>query len=932
MSYTDALFFTGGASTQAGLNTVNVNDLALYQQICFYILTTLTTPIFIHGSLLFVRLYYFERHFDNIKEKSILDFKMRREATLSRQRTDQSRRSSRSSLRRNTEVNQGIGLDMLEKEIGDSSPGSKEGQSSSDSSDLKQHEPEPEQNNDSGIKFGNLPHPPKRRKSFDPEEMYRSINLLKQQQEEEKKEQEQEEQKQKQKLEEQRSAASSIRFATEPNRRRSTGHSLSQEDDSDDEVLIIKPPNEIESSIDHQDIFTTKKMKAAVTGPIRKQWRKRKHYSPWTAKLKKTISGGHRRSLSGNASPEEEEIEDDDASIDSENFRSDGNPTEDEGNDEEEDDDNDDDNDDDDDDDEEDSETENEGSEHEDATDLTKATSNLVLPSHDASGGIKFTKRRNTIEGGEKPSHSPKRKSRPKIPRTRTPRPDFHSRRTQILHGRRPSSDEESSFQETGSRLSRTMSTNYLSWTPTVGRNSTFVYLTDEQKDELGGVEYRAVKLLIKILVSYYIGFHLICALILLIWVYCMPNHKQRLLDLAITPAWWAFFTAQSAFNDLGFTLTNDSMISFNESAIVLIVCSFFIVIGNTGFPVFLRFIIWLLFKTAKPMSLYKESLGFLLDHPRRCFTLLFPSGPTWWLFAILVILNGFDLIIFCIVDLKDSSLASVPVGYRVLGGLFQAFCTRTVGFTVMDLSQLHAAVQVSYMVMMYISVLPLAISIRRTNVYEEQSLGVYAKGENHDNENENDPDTPSNYVGAHLRNQLSYDIWYIFLGLFIICLAEGGRLRQQDFRFSVFSILFEIISAYGTVGMSLGYPNVDTSLSGQFTVISKLVIVAMMIRGRHRGLPYTIDRAIMLPDAEMKRHDRMQETHALQRNNTLEAHPSNALRRVATIGGSGGPIDAGENILSRVYTNVQDYRRRKHERKIKSRNPNYIVTTVSNI
>lgn len=38
------------------------------------------------------------------------------------------------------------------------------------------------------------------------------------------------------------------------------------------------------------------------------------------------------------------------------------------------------------------------------------------------------------------------------------------------------------------------------------------------------------------------------------------------------------------------------------------------------------------------------------------------------------------------------------------------------------------------------------------------------------------------------------------------------------------------------------------TSLSGQFTTFSKVVICAMMIRGRHRGLPYALDRAIMLP------------------------------------------------------------------------------------
>lgn len=51
-----------------------------------------------------------------------------------------------------------------------------------------------------------------------------------------------------------------------------------------------------------------------------------------------------------------------------------------------------------------------------------------------------------------------------------------------------------------------------------------------------------------------------------------------------------------------------------------------------------------------------------------------------------------------------------------------------------------------------------------------------------------------------------------------------------------------------GNVGLSLGYPTVSTSLSGQFTTFSKLVICAMMIRGRHRSLPYQLDRAIVLP------------------------------------------------------------------------------------
>jgi Trk-type K+ transport system membrane component len=55
-------------------------------------------------------------------------------------------------------------------------------------------------------------------------------------------------------------------------------------------------------------------------------------------------------------------------------------------------------------------------------------------------------------------------------------------------------------------------------------------------------------------------------------------------------------------------------------------------------------------------------------------------------------------------------------------------------------------------------------------------------------------------------------------------------------------------VSAYGNVGLSLGHPDNLTSLCGHFTVFGKLVICAMMIRGRHRGMPYALDRAITLP------------------------------------------------------------------------------------
>jgi potassium uptake Trk family protein len=238
-----------------------------------------------------------------------------------------------------------------------------------------------------------------------------------------------------------------------------------------------------------------------------------------------------------------------------------------------------------------------------------------------------------------------------------------------------------------------------------------------------------------------------------------------------------AFFTSQTAFNDVGFTLTPDSMVSFQKATWILLVMTFLVIIGNTGFPCLLRFIIWLFFKIAPNDSSIKESLNFLLDHPRRCFTLLFPSRETWVLFGVLIGLNVGDVILFIVLDLHDADVQHIATGHRIVAAIFQAASTRTAGLSVVSIAELHPAVQVSYMIMMYISVFPVAISVRRTNVYEEKSLGVYSN----DDFEAGEHTTSSSYVGFHLRKQLSFDLWYIFLGLFIISICEGNHLQNTN-------------------------------------------------------------------------------------------------------------------------------------------------------
>lgn len=827
--YIDILFLMSGSCTQAGLNTINLNELRLLQQILVYLFTTLTTPIFIHLSLLFVRLYWFERHFDDIKESSMLNFKMRRSATLA------ARTNSLDPTTVNTVTNQGLGFSrhpslipssraehtisrsqqkermVISEENGshtESSESAQKGSSlpahedddhrnmySEPSDDEEQPRVAPDQvvlgNLPDRIKFGDLPHPSKKRKDIDPSDMYKSITMLQK-------------------------------------NRRDSG--------LEEDVLVIKSPKEIEK--DRNMPIFTKKSPFHSTSRRNMKWRvknlRRKHgWDHVRRPIKRRISlNSFNENESIDSEAEEVDDEDDEEADEDEHEHMKQKRNIDDLLD-----------------------TDNEGhrddysvfsDESENDADHDGQKSDIVDPK-DTSYRPKFVRSFTS----DRPSTA-RRLSR-KLSRWRTPTISrFRTGTDEYLEGE---TDDE------GHSLRNVNSANYLSWVPTIGRNSTFIHLTEEQKEELGGVEYRAVKLLIKILIVFYVGFHIVAFLLLVIYINFSKNYAAKMRAVGVSPTWWGFFTAQSSFNDLGFTLTPNSMMTYNKSAYVLIVSSFFIIIGNTGFPIMLRFIVWVMFKISKPLSLIEESLGFLLDHPRRCFTMLFPSLPTWWLLFILVILNAIDLILFIILDFGGNYLLDIPKGFRALDGLYQAFSTRTAGFAVVDLSQLAPAVQVSYMIMMYISVLPMAISIRRTNVYEEQSLGIYAA----DADEQSDGKT-KNFIGSHLRNQLSFDLWFIFLGLFIICIAEGGKLKSNDLRFNIFSVLFEIISAYCTVGLSLGYPNVDQSLSHEFTTVSKLVIIAMMIRGRHRGLPYSLDRAIMLPDDDMQKRDKLQENHAAQR------------------------------------------------------------------
>lgn len=178
---------------------------------------------------------------------------------------------------------------------------------------------------------------------------------------------------------------------------------------------------------------------------------------------------------------------------------------------------------------------------------------------------------------------------------------------------------------------------SYFSFDVLVSRNSRFHHLTEVQREELGGVEYRALDLLSKLVPIYILGVNFLCIVLVAPYAKSRAFHKYVPVFEEQKPfepgrVWWVFFNTISAYSNTGMSLIDTSFQNMQDAYLPMTCVAFLILAGNTAFPIFLRLFIWMLSKLVPSSSRVHESLTFLLDHPRRCFVYLFPSPQTWFL------------------------------------------------------------------------------------------------------------------------------------------------------------------------------------------------------------------------------------------------------------------------------------------------------------
>ncbi|KAL8417880.1 hypothetical protein RB594_001483 [Gaeumannomyces avenae] len=193
-----------------------------------------------------------------------------------------------------------------------------------------------------------------------------------------------------------------------------------------------------------------------------------------------------------------------------------------------------------------------------------------------------------------------------------------------------------------------------------VGRNGQFHDLSSEEREQLGGTEYRALEVLATVVPLYFALWQLAWCLALGAWM--AVNMPDVALANGIDPWWLGIFNGVSAFNNSGMSLLDANMIPFG-----------------------------LLLKLATGEDAlvdFKATLEFILRYPRRVYTNMFPFRPTWWLLFMVVLLNSIDWAAFELLNLGNPVIESIPKGARVLDGLFQAVAVRSGGFSVVPIAK----------------------------------------------------------------------------------------------------------------------------------------------------------------------------------------------------------------------------------------------------
>jgi len=258
-----------------------------------------------------------------------------------------------------------------------------------------------------------------------------------------------------------------------------------------------------------------------------------------------------------------------------------------------------------------------------------------------------------------------------------------------------------------------------------------------------------------------------------------------------------SIFHSVSAFCNAGLSLFSDSFLSYRSNAWVNITLIVLIVLGGLGFLVLQEM------KEIFSGRIRRQKVQISL-HSKLVLTLT----------SVLIVVS---FILFLIME-WNHSLKTFTVKGKVFSSLFQIITPRTAGFNTMDLNSLGFAAVFLLTVLMFVGASPGSTG----GGIKTSTIGVIFA-----------------FLKSKIAARESVNLFYrtlplelvtrafmvVTLAICIICLSSFILFLTQPAA-SMREVMFEVFSAFGTVGLSLG-------MTAKLNTVGKIVIILTMYIGR---------------------------------------------------------------------------------------------------
>ena len=276
--------------------------------------------------------------------------------------------------------------------------------------------------------------------------------------------------------------------------------------------------------------------------------------------------------------------------------------------------------------------------------------------------------------------------------------------------------------------------------------------------------------------------------------------------------AYLGLFHSVSAFCNAGFALFPDSLMRYGDMVVLNLTICALIVVGGIGFPVLYDLQAWISGRKGVRGRLSLQTKAVLLTT------------------LVLIVAGAF---MFAVLELHGAS-SNASATSRALAALFQSVTCRTAGFNTVDIGSLKDATLTLMIFLMFFGASPGSCGggVKTTTL---ALLAAFTIGRvrKHRRVNMFRKSIPNETVTRSVSLVL---VSLGFIGMAVFLLLAGDAVAEHEVikpRGAFLSYMFETVSAFGTVGLSMG-------ITPSLTAWGKLVITGMMFVGRVGVLTFT--------------------------------------------------------------------------------------------